>query len=301
MHASRQSRGGFTLIELLVVIALMAILAALTIRFMPNAASSAREARAGTVLQGWLSIAKQRALRDQAPRGVRLWILAGTMQVVECQYLETPDDFTGGQIYTMNNAAPYDTIAFSGASDLLNGYTTAASDQQYWLVQPGDYLEVMGTGLMRRITTPVVGSAIKITPPLPYGIGPVSGGTMTSNYRIVRAPRAVGDETLKMPEGTVIELATNGPINGPLNPLPITYDPITGLPVYLDILFAPTGTVITRSMTSANLHLWVRAPDLTVPNDFYKGNPTIISIFTRTGFAGAYDPSTSANPYLNVY
>jgi prepilin-type N-terminal cleavage/methylation domain-containing protein len=70
---------GFTLVELLVVIALIAILASLTVAFLPNAVNSERESRAATLLQGWLNVAKQRAVRDQAPRGLRLWIGPATV------------------------------------------------------------------------------------------------------------------------------------------------------------------------------------------------------------------------------
>ncbi|MBM3997247.1 MAG: prepilin-type N-terminal cleavage/methylation domain-containing protein, partial [Planctomycetes bacterium] len=62
----QRKRPGYTLIELLVVISLIAVLAALTMAFFPSAAASARESRAGMNLQGWLNVAKQRALRDQA-------------------------------------------------------------------------------------------------------------------------------------------------------------------------------------------------------------------------------------------
>src|SRR5690348_16495762 len=100
MNHYQSIRRGLTLVELLTVMALMAILAALAIRFLPTGAASARESRAGMSLQGWLNIAKQRALRDQAPRGLRLFIAQGGVPIrsikvpgiVECQYLETPDD-----------------------------------------------------------------------------------------------------------------------------------------------------------------------------------------------------------------
>src|SRR5260370_40596289 len=104
MNTCSQDRGGFTLIELLVVLSLIAVLAALTMAFLPNAASSAREARAAVQLQGWLNVAKLRALRDQAPRGLRLWrSAADPNQVVECQYLEQPDDYSVGTVMSATN------------------------------------------------------------------------------------------------------------------------------------------------------------------------------------------------------
>ena len=64
----------------------------------------------------------------------------------------------------------------------------------------------------RRPPNPAVGNPayVVINPPLAYPIAP------TANYRIVRAPRPVGDETLKMPDNTMIDFATNAAFNNPL-------------------------------------------------------------------------------------
>jgi prepilin-type N-terminal cleavage/methylation domain-containing protein len=290
MKTLRQRRGGYTLIELLVVISLIAVLAALTLAFLPNAASSAREARAAVQLQGWLNVAKQRALREQAPRGLRLWVSSSDpSQVVECQYIERPDDFSGGQILS---GATTDTVKFS--VDLLNGSALTPAEMKYWSVQPGDYLEVMGTGLAHQITSVVDGTTAKITPPLPYPLL-----TPTANYRVVRSPRVVGDETLKLPDQTVIDLKTNTDFNNPLPPTDTSSG--TG---FVDILFGPSGAVISRGVSTATINLWVRAPDSNNPTDIYRGDPTIVAVFVRTGLVNAYPPAplsaVNPNPYLLV-
>src|SRR5581483_409423 len=95
-------RRGFTLIELMVVIALMGVLAGLTVMFMPAIQDSQRAARAAEQVQGLLAIAKTRALRDGAPRGLRL--VPGTslpvgapnpLWVTQCQFIEQPEDLSG--------------------------------------------------------------------------------------------------------------------------------------------------------------------------------------------------------------
>jgi prepilin-type N-terminal cleavage/methylation domain-containing protein len=334
-HASGSSRrGGFTLIELLVVIALIAMLATLTIAFLPNAASSEREARAAVELQGWLNIAKQKALRDQAPRGLRLWVVAPPGAVVigitpilggvtDCQYIEQPDDFgppgslvqsalpnnspAAMQAYANHGYTPTNCLQFNGA-DLTNGFapqvgTTIPNgtdpNEKFWTVQPGDYIEINGGGLVYQIVQigvpnnpagdPAHGNSafVKIYPPAPLPVG------ATTNYRIIRAPRPVGEEPLKLPEGTLIDLGTNA-AHG--NPLPWS-DPNR---TFVDILFSPSGQVISRGVTTDKINLWVRAPSNEAIHaaDEFRGAPTIVSVFVNTGFVGAYPPAIQpANPY----
>ncbi len=296
---SRGERGGnraaFTLVELLVVISIMAVMATLVIAFFPNAASAQREARAAQQLQGWLNIAKQRALRDQIPFGVRLiQDPTNPAQVVECQYVQQPDDFSGGVVASVlpppGPTHEFLQFALPAGADLLNGYVPMnPAEQRYWVVQPGDSIELLGTGLVRVITGVDV-NAVRVSPPLPFAIS-----TPTPNYRIIRAPRPVGDEKLSMPDGTIIDISTNATY---LSPLPPT-DPNQGSN-FSDIVFGPSGQVISRNLATSNINLWVRAPNPDFPADVFRGDPTIVSIFVRSGFVGAYPPDRGGNPYLLV-
>jgi len=89
-------RSGFTLIEMLVVVGLVALLASLTVAVIPSSDNRAC-ARAADQLQGWIAGAKNRAIRDQSTRGVRLVSKAninGTFDphlISEIQYLEQPE------------------------------------------------------------------------------------------------------------------------------------------------------------------------------------------------------------------
>lgn len=294
------SRDAFTLIELLVVISIMAVLATLTIAFFPNAASAQREARAAMQVQGWLNIAKQRALRDQVPFGIRLIQntdpfdpLAPTM-VIECQYIQQPDDFTGGVVASVPLLSPIEFLFFvlPGGVDLLNGHVPInLVEQKYWAVQPGDSIELLGTGLVRQIVA-VDAAAVKVSPPLPYAIT-----IPTTSYRIIRAPRPAGEEKLSLPDNTFIDIGTNANPTYP-NPLPPT-DPLIGSGYY-DIVFGPSGQVISRNVATANIHLWVRSPNQDFPADVFRGDPTIVSVFVRSGFVGAYPPARTGDPYALV-
>src|SRR5437016_6178866 len=66
----RQS--GFTLVEMLVALGIMLVLATLLFAFGGKIMESHRASSGGDQLQKWLSIAKQRALRDAIPTGLRL-------------------------------------------------------------------------------------------------------------------------------------------------------------------------------------------------------------------------------------
>src|SRR5262245_4676704 len=99
-------RNAFTLVELLVAMTIIAILATIAIAFFPNAASAARESRAAQITQSTLLIAKQRALRDQAPRGVRLWIKQPDGSVY------APDAWTVGKTYAVLDAVMSNNISY---------------------------------------------------------------------------------------------------------------------------------------------------------------------------------------------
>jgi hypothetical protein len=124
-----------------------------------------------------------------------------------------------------------------------------------------------------------------------HGITSVGPG---NTFRIIRSPRIAGDEQLILPTGIVIDLNTNNTYG---NTLPITLD-ANGNPTSLDLLFGPSGTVVTPGVATDFLGLWVR--DLNGNNEFQLG-PTIIAVWARSGLIAANPPSDAgADPYLFV-
>ncbi len=147
-------RPAFTLIELLVVIALIGFMAALGIMVVGNVNEESRSPRGASQVQQWLQIAKNRALRDRAPRGVRL--IRDTTNpnyVFSLQYLEQPEDFyVAGAAITGYDA---NTVTFTSTVTDFTGGFAADATQITWPIQVGDYLEVNG-GLPHRITSVTV-------------------------------------------------------------------------------------------------------------------------------------------------
>jgi prepilin-type N-terminal cleavage/methylation domain-containing protein len=284
-HRTRAAgRAGFTLIELLIVITIILVLGGLAILFVPSALDAQRAAQGGTRMQQWLMIAKQRALLDRAPRGVRLLPDPNNPQLItSVQYVEQPDDFFGGEVMQKYAGAvpQLDRLVFQGV-DLTGGF---APDVSLFPVQPGDYVELRGTGLVHRVKAVTNGAELELVSPLPVEIT-----SWTPNYRIIRAPRVQGEETQPMPVNVAADLGMNLKYGAPLPP--------PNADGTIDILFSPSGTVLGPVGTD-RIILWVR--DHTLPSEF-EGEPTLIAVYTRSGLVAAYpvDMPPAANPYYFV-
>jgi hypothetical protein len=301
---------------MLVVIVILLVLATLAVMFVPNIQGQQRAAEGGTQLQSWLAIARQRALRDQTAGGIRLLPGATHSQwVTEAQYIVQPEDFTGGMLTTLNPPLVptpdlYKLVfAFPVGTDLYGG---SPSDPTLWTVQPGDYIELFGSGLVRRVKNILAANVLELVSPVPYPIY-----TPTGNYRIIRRPRPLeGADKLTLPTDIAIDLFTN--LDGAPPAAPVLDPPITGVPVGYnnpivpvidpsgnlvgwDILFAPSGRIIGDQAASSSVILWVR--DVTLPiydagTQGIVGTPTLVTIYTRSGLTAAHpvDESTGLTP-----
>lgn len=280
---------GFTLIEMLVVMGIIALLGALGVMVFSAFQSDGPEQGAQS-LQGWLSIAKQRALRDNGPRGIRLElerVQSSTnppQDFVFCRkltYIETPPDFTGGVVQTGTD--PNSGSGFAQFSKDLSGGLGNAT--QLWPVQVGDFF-LVATDAPRRITAMIDANTVQLDAPPPMH-------TPTSDYRIIRHARPVrGEETLSMPEACVIDIGTfdlNSNAFSSFRSLVSLHDLD-----HVDILFNPSGEVISQA-NRGKVILWVRNPD----EGLNAREQTLITVYTRTGQIAAHEVDTSGfgDPY----
>lgn len=276
-------RRGFTLIELMVVMIIILVLAGITVIFYPGINEQARAARGGVQLQGWLNNAKQQALRDQSPRGVRLFIEAGSTIVTKFQYVEQPEDFSVGFVNTDDTDPSHAKLVFSNV-DL----TAGSANQEEWNVKTGDYIEVLGSGLIHRIGSITSATTVTLSSGLPFALA------KTDSYRIIRSPRVVGDELLELPDQVGVDINTNTLFG---NKLAVSSDASGNS--FIDILFGPSGEVVTPGVSTVTINLWVRDATLADP---FAGEPSIIAVYVRSGLVAAHPPAPvpAASPYAFV-
>lgn len=306
----RTKRAAFTLVELLVVLAILAMLAGLLAFVMPSFRERNRAAKGGQAVQSWLTYARQQAMYRQTPQGVRFMfapvsITGGpTLGVVECQYLEQPDDYIGGPL-TMSPANPY--VKVNGAN-FIDGS-----------VEPGDNLEILGSGVIHHINSTPLGLNGGIQPSDPINfpniydklvldsnLPPNSLDRPVTNYRIIRKPRVSGDESMKMPNGVLVNLNltfTSSPTGflqyGGYVPSTMQFtDAPLNTQGYFDVMFGPSGAVLDTA--GSKLILWIHTQEAATPFD---SNPTLIVVYTGSGAVAAYDPvppATNMNPYALI-
>lgn len=97
----RMTRRGMTLVELLVVITIIGILGGIVALVAPRFQEQSRVAEGARQFTNWLQLARQRAQRDRAPRGLRIIdrlpsSTPGTQDFFyKFAYVEQPEDITG--------------------------------------------------------------------------------------------------------------------------------------------------------------------------------------------------------------
>ncbi len=279
----RGRRCGFTMIELIVSMAIILILATLAVALLPRFFEQQKAAKGAGMLQGWLLIAKQRALRDRAATGLRLDVDANDpTNVRSLHFIQQPDDYTGGQLVSASGG----TASFSGVD-----FTT------YQDVQAGDHLEIRGCGVTYTIVQ-AGSSSLTVSPSI---TPPLAGST--SQYRIMRQARLLtSEQPLLLPDDIAIDLTLSGVDFGPggsvLNPFAqiVSQGPI-------DILFTPAGGIIFQGNSASlagsdRVVFWVRDTSYQNAADgtpgYLLGQPTLVGIGIRNGFVVSHPVSTGS-------
>jgi type II secretory pathway pseudopilin PulG len=281
MLIHRSKRTGFTLVELLVAIGIAIVLAGLAALTFPNFRQSTAVTNSVNQLQATLSVAKQRAIRDKLPRGVRL-IYTGDPFVTELQFIEQPEPIVppvGSSLVIPNGTgAPLPwtaTINFPSpahAADVHGLLSTTAQGE--------DVLEIEDFGgfVGRIMSAPTLsGATISFTVFENFPARQGSGGmTLFEGFRIRRAPKPlVGEPNVMMSKAGVLIANSKGIALNAAN---------TGY----DIMFNANGEV--SHAVVGQIHFWV-AP--------LTGNaqPSILCLYTKSGYTAVYDIAPGPDPY----
>src|SRR5437899_338806 len=91
-------RSGLTLVEMVVVLTIFLTLTALTLAVIRPFREDRLLTVAANQLQGWLVTARQYALRDRVPTGLRLLPAVGDARLITLlQFIRQPDSVGGGR------------------------------------------------------------------------------------------------------------------------------------------------------------------------------------------------------------
>lgn len=134
-------RAAFTLVELLVAMSLAVVILSLAVAVSRTSTfESYKAVGAADKLSQWLLIAKQRALRDKAPRGLRLLVDPATGRATEVAYIEQPEAWT----------PPSDNVfvVFQQVIDEGDPTATAATAHQKRLLSTRVFLCISAGGVL---------------------------------------------------------------------------------------------------------------------------------------------------------
>ncbi|MEZ6142278.1 MAG: prepilin-type N-terminal cleavage/methylation domain-containing protein [Zavarzinella sp.] len=276
MKRSTAPRSAFTLIELLVAISIMLAIMALAALVLPALRQRDNTTKGTNQVQGYLSLAKQRAIRDQAPRGVRFYAsLEDPNLCTEMAYIEQPEPFlppTGTSV-TISPAPPIAGVPPASIASLSGG--------QIWDgVRAGDFLEVTyGGGFISQILDHN-SLGIALAPTQVLLSQQIKGGsslTITDGYRVLRQPtELIGETHMQLPPRVRIRIPSCQPGNW------------TGRS--MDVLFNSGGLVADQG--SGKVILYVE------PEEDGAGEPLLVVIYTHSGQIITHPVAEGADPFL---
>lgn len=300
-------RKAFTLIELLAAIGIIIVLAAVIVVVAPGFVASQRTNRGADLIQGWLFIAKNKAFRDQRPRGIRLLRDADNPNWVrEMVYIERPEDLQYGKPITLPNGTVIypDKLLVPVQNDYSRIFVLDKDLKSGDAVLPGDFFALdtledspqnfhrvnsvtlisAGTPGYPSAGTEMLLAAADGTPsPVGRGLKMNVKPDGTTLFRFVRGWRPMaGEPTLQLPRDVVIDL------NQKLVGTSQFYGLLSN---DLDFVFGPNGQL--QGNNGLNGSVILRIHDEKPTNN----DQIFIVIGTRTGTISSCPVSEGIDPY----
>ncbi len=300
-------RRGMTLLELMVVLTVLGVLATLVVVYViPAFQDNKNVVRGSDRVTTALVIAKQRALRDQAPRGIRFLVNANNV-ATQLQYIEQPDPLSGGTLVVSTTKQGSTQIQFNGVDFIGGALDTGASPPvDEFNVQPGDYFRVNGANYLIAGPFNSAGNPARQQLQLVKNHGLATDITLnTTPWQIIRQTRPIsGEAPINLPQNVAVDigfvqnLVTANTISASTQ---IPNRTVTGTgTTYFEILFSAAGAVINAQGSSPNIALIAR--DITVtdpPPTGFALDPNyarVLGINPRTGMVAGQVIAPGANP-----
>lgn len=272
MRAKLPRRGGFTLVELLVAMGILIVLAGLALLVANSGiVGNARTSSGSDRIGGWLMQAREKAKRDNAPRGIR-FLVDGSGYCREAQLIEVPEPYTMpvGNTLLVEQSGGVRRVYVIGPNiaDIANN------------VAANDTLVIPSLGSIHRIVAtpaasvniggnPVAAVEIQVFDPskIPsLGAGSSAAGTPTYSspkFGFIRQARPTfGEPPLLVPETVAICVNPANP-DGSNAAGGVTLSLIPTASGNFDVLFAPNGEVLNAGGLG-RIVLWTINPEATL-------------------------------------
>lgn len=297
------ARCGFTLIELMVVLVVLAILTTIALVAVNATVKADKVSGPARSVQSFFEGARDRALHDRLPRGVRFFPHPNDSNIYTSYQYVGPAGIlsegtvqitanTSGQprVVTPTNAALWERLHEKGI--LLDGARIKIDVNFYTIVHihevdtNGDGMpdpDLNGNGILDefwQLTKDFAGTA---------PTGPLS-------YELTLGPAVLpNQERRELPAGVVIDRAASR--LPPLRP-----------DGSFDVLFTPQGMIIGDAARSAHVHLVFRGqkdfderPGATgLANALNEDEEYIVTVTTRTGSVSTHSVYSTADPFRNA-
>lgn len=262
----RSARHGVTLLEVLVVVTIMLILLAVMVPRLRPMMEQRRIREASRIASGVFYAARSRAMETGRPVGVALERLPSQPEAcITLKIVEEPPPYAGD---TLGAKARVRRLGSSSLYQVQLNVTDVASMLTQTLpVTVGDFITFESQGVRYRILRfdpdpndstavvllveladvadtpwPVTENPSAPFPPMANGIGsrPVS-------FQIHRRPEPSGAMPVRLPSGTVIDLASSGTDSMALQGSPSAFVPVDHDPSTTDVIEDPTPVMILFS------------------------------------------------------
>jgi prepilin-type N-terminal cleavage/methylation domain-containing protein len=307
-------RGGFTLIELLVTMSIIAVLATLTVVYViPAFQDNKNVVRGLDRIVTMLLIAKQRALRDQRPVGVRFDVETDTdpgnatvtrIKSTKLRYVEQPDIVSGWGAHYVQAVESGAITYHAKLPDIdLRGGGATTGDTNDYLGQPEDWLKIGPQNFrmhsLVNVTSSPVASIVKVYHP------PSTPAAYGGRWQLIRQTRPIGgEEMVELPVNVAVDFGTilPSPPAGTAGSLSATYGANvvpnrtvgsgTNTVTLFEVVFRPDGAIMNSSGSSI-IVVWVRDESQTWTTiDFNTSR--VIAISPRTGQVSTHEMNPDA-------